>query len=192
MAWKGRTSQMDDPNRLRTLLTESKINVSNPPLFQGMSGLLNLLDQVKSGLSDKFGINDKLDLVNNVKSILPTSNGGSFSGIYQPIGRLVTNLDGVGCDPTMYTRVGDVVTVSGLFTVNPTAAGLCEGNISLPIKTYPIWDYQLAGVASAIDNIDHAGIYADIVNLEARFSWIASVTSQYKMFFTFSYMIIQE
>lgn len=113
------------------------------------------------------------------------------SGAYSPTLTNVANLDGSTAFAALYLRVGDVVTVSGKVSVNPTAAGSVQLGISLPFASN-ITDEQDCNGAAFSPTIagQGAAILGDTANNRAQMQWIAVDTTNQPMFFTFTYRII--
>lgn len=122
----------------------------------------------------------------------PVANDGNvYSGTYTPTTTDVTNLDASSSAGAQYMRVGNVVTVSGQVTVDPTAAGLVQLGISLPIASNFTSEEQLGGVgASSAVNGQSAAIRADTTNDRAQLAWITTDTASRTMAFTFTYQVL--
>lgn len=116
----------------------------------------------------------------------------SASGVYTPTASGAINLD---ASPTMtqaqYLQVGDVVTVSGLFTADPTAAGTARFDITLPVASNLGAAEDLAGVAFGGGV---AGLGAQVVGAAAgnaaRFLWVAVDLTSQQFSYTFTYRVI--
>lgn len=113
------------------------------------------------------------------------------SGTYTPTLTNVTNLDSSTSDVCQYLRVGSVVTVSGLITIDPTATGTVQLGISLPIASNFASNTQLGGtgVSSAVSG-QAAAIRADTTNDRAQLAWVTTDTSSRTMAFSFTYLIV--
>ena len=112
------------------------------------------------------------------------------SGVYTPTLTGVTNVDATTAFECQYTRVGDVITVSGQFEVTTTTTGSTELGISLPVAS----DFTVAGQAggTASDgNTTHCRLAADPTNNRLRVTFNAtspgaatySFTVTYRLFF---------
>jgi hypothetical protein len=68
---------------------------------------------------------------------LTPANLRSMSGTYTPTGTGVTNVTDVNIVPSQFrwSRIGDIVTVHGQVTVDPTATGATEFRLTLPVAT---------------------------------------------------------
>lgn len=114
------------------------------------------------------------------------------AGTYTPTAANDTNLDAV---PTMYDaqymRLGDVVTISGRFTANPTLTATATSfTMTLPIAS----DFAaLADCAGTAVSPTVAGqccaIYADTTNNVAKVQWVSGNTANQDHFFQFTYQI---
>ena len=114
------------------------------------------------------------------------------SGAYAPAFTNVANLDSTPTGNAQYNRVGNVVTVSGEVSANPTlTATQTTFGISLPVASNFAQTYQCAGVAfcGVIAGMG-AAINADVTNDRANVTWVASDPNAQTWSFTFSYLII--
>ncbi|WP_052757283.1 hyaluronate lyase N-terminal domain-containing protein [Sphingobium chungbukense] len=113
------------------------------------------------------------------------------SGTYTPTLTNVTNVSGSTAYQCRYTRIGDVVRVSGRVDVDPTAGGTVELGISLPIASNFTTIYQCSGVAaSEVVPGQSAAFFADPTNDRARLIWNTSDTANRGMIFVFEYDVI--
>lgn len=77
-------------------------------------------------------VTDNLLNINSSGEITATA----FSqGVYLPTDSLRTNVTTLTLDSAMYTRVGNLVTVSGVLTIDPTAGGDLSFYLSIPIAS---------------------------------------------------------
>lgn len=113
------------------------------------------------------------------------------SDLYTPTLTNVTNLDDSAAFQCQYVRVGDLVTVSGKFTANPTAAAATELGMSLPIPSNLTAEEQVAGTAFCPGIQQGAAIQADATNNRASVQWLANDTANRAFIFSFTYRIIQ-
>ena len=132
-----------------------------------------------------------------VAATINTGNGAVElypSGAYTPSLTRVANLDAVGtlAYDANYFRVGNIVTVSGVLEVNPTAgATLTQLGLSLPIASaIPAGGLTLAGTANSIAIVsESAGIKGDGTNDRAQIEWITTTTTQNQMSYVYSYLV---
>jgi hypothetical protein len=165
----------------------------------GLGGIYNLLSA--GGYTD-----DDMDIV------VPTGGGGSVawvrdvsagasgggggeSGVYQPV--LITYIGLDECLPghtAVYSRVGDVITVSGQGTVTVSSGGEASFDLSLPVSTTFPEGYGLYGVAFfqgesipdtdfsggiSVGNVNHARFYFSVPAVEESATWFFTYTFQY-------------
>jgi hypothetical protein len=130
-------------------------------------------------------------LTTEVSGVLPIANGGGVSGTYTPTLTGVANVAASSAAIAQWLRVGSVVTVSGTVTVDPTAAGLTQLGISLPVASAFTLAAQCAGVAAAPGVAGQcAAIVGDATTDRAELRWTAvDVTSQLWAF-TFTYEVL--
>jgi hypothetical protein len=113
-------------------------------------------------------------------------------GTYTPTFTNVTNLDASVALTSQWMRVGDVVTVSGALTLDPTAAGAVELGISLPVPSNFSAGQQCGGTAFAVAVAGQgAGIIADATNDRAALRFIAVDTANRTMTYSFTYLVIE-
>lgn len=113
------------------------------------------------------------------------------SGTYTPTLTGVVNVTGTTANQCFYSRNNSVVTVSGIISVDPTAAGDVQVGISLPVASAFATAYQCAGVGGAplIAGLV-AAIIGDSTNDRAVMRWNAVDTTNQEIAFTFQYLIV--
>lgn len=123
---------------------------------------------------------------------LTTSNWPAVAyGTFSPTATLVTNMDGATVTDVQWSRIGNIVTVSGRVTADATAPGAASFRINLPIASNLTAVNQLAGTAAATGVAGQsAGIQADATNDAALFKWVAVDLNSQEMMFTFTYQIL--
>lgn len=113
------------------------------------------------------------------------------SGTYTPTLTNVANLDASTAYAMQYLRVGNTVTVSGKIDVNPTAAGLVQLGISLPIASNFANIHECAGAAASPGvSGQSAAIVADATNNRAEMEFTAVDLNNRAMYCTFTYTVI--
>lgn len=120
------------------------------------------------------------------------SNTTLASGVYTPTGSNESNFNGtVSLSQAQYMRVGSVVTVSGLFTADPNAAGgTTSFEMTLPISSDLGAVEDLAGAAiGPIDGLSGT-IKGVIANNTAQVRFITSDTTSRVWSYIFAYRII--
>ena len=111
------------------------------------------------------------------------------SGTYTPTGTIVTNLDSITPQLATYTRVGDIVTVTGACTIDPTASGNITGDLSLPVVSN-------FGAASDLSGVVIAGqlyigiIVGDATNDRASVTMSNTLTTSYAFRYVYQYRVI--
>lgn len=115
----------------------------------------------------------------------------ALSGFYTPAMTAVANVASVTPSEAMWMRIGQVVTVSGVVTVVPTAAGAgTEVRIPLPVPSDLAAAHQLAGVASTGAYADGAaGIQGDATNDAARLIFTSRGVTGALWSYQFSYRV---
>ena len=129
---------------------------------------------------------------NSTGVVTGATNQYIASGTYTPTLTNVTNVAASTARLCQWTRVGNVVTVSGQLAITLTTTLLAsEIDISLPIPSALTTAYQLGGTATATAAQATWAIQADATNDRAQFmaTGIASVTSQ-TYTFQFGYEIL--
>lgn len=130
---------------------------------------------------------------NSLSAEAAAAPGGTVdSDVYTPTLTNVANLDGSTAYECQWIQIGDVVTVSGKVSVNPTAPGVeTLLGIELPVASNLGAEEDCAGVAfcPAVGG-QGAAIRADAANNRAEMVWIAGDLSSQPMFFSFSYTVI--
>lgn len=112
------------------------------------------------------------------------------AGTYTPTITGVTNVTGTTAYACQYSRVGNVVTVSGKVNIDFTSTGLTEIGISLPIASAISNDFEVAGVGSTGENTISGAILGDATNNRAHFAFSTSSSAGYNFFFTFTYQVL--
>jgi hypothetical protein len=122
---------------------------------------------------------------------LAIGEGAIATGLYTPTITNVLNLDAVTAAQCQYTRIGDMVTVSGKFAADPTTAGIAtELGISLPIASNFTSDNDLGGVAANYQAVGESGaVSADTSNDRAQMRWKSNRTANTGYWFIFMYEI---
>ena len=114
-----------------------------------------------------------------------------LSGTYTPTLTNITNVAVSVASVAQYMRVGDVVTVSGRLQVDPTAGGMFDLSITLPIASAITDATQIAGTAVAVDPSENSAgagaIYGDPPTDKAvlRRTTVGSGNATYAFHFTY-------
>lgn len=113
------------------------------------------------------------------------------SGTYTPTLTNVTNVGASTAYQCQYFQVNNVVTVTGKVDIDPTAGGLAQLGISLPVASNLGAAEDCAGVAFASGIAGQgAAILGDATNNRAEMNFIAVDTTNQPMYFSFSYEVI--
>ena len=115
------------------------------------------------------------------------------SAFYTPteVGAGSANIAAVTFYDAMWTRVGDIVTVSGRVEVDTTAAGSTQLAIALPIASNIAGLEGVSGTAcSNTVAAQSAAMRGDATNNCAVMDWIAVSTASENMYYIYQYMII--
>lgn len=92
-----------------------------------------------------------------------------------------------------FLRVGDTVSVSGIFQYTNAVVGVASAlTVSIPIVSNLTVVEDLAGVGHglAAGVPEDARVFAEIVNNAARFEWIAGSVAGNSMWYSFNYRIM--
>ncbi len=122
----------------------------------------------------------------------PTWTTSSSSGTYTPTLTNVANITASTAYSCQYTRVGNMVTVSGKVDIDPMlTATLTDLRISLPIASALVNDNELAGtgVAGAIAGYS-ASVLGDATNDAAILRFMGSDINNNSWYFTFLYRVL--
>jgi hypothetical protein len=193
MAFKVRGTDLV-PSNLRRSLNRTSLNNDDSALYDLLENAITILENDKRLINDKLGKTDKIKATEQIDGIVPISNGGSISGIYNPITANVANVTGLEWDVFQYIRIGDFVHVSGKVRFNTvTAIGVdTRIAISLPILSYFDFDFQCSGVGYSAEVNQGAAIEADVVNSRAELRFLSSTNGAFDMNLYFDYRIIAQ
>ncbi len=114
------------------------------------------------------------------------------SGVYTPTLTGVANVAASTAYECQYMRVGNTVTVSGKFDIDPTLTTTAtQLGISLPIASNfgAVEDCAGTAFASGIAGLG-AALLADATNNRAEVNYISTDITNQSMYFTFTYQII--
>ena len=118
-------------------------------------------------------------------------NGASST--YTPTLTNTTNVSASTARLCNVMRVGNMVTVSGLCDVTPTAAGPTATNLgmSIPYASSFTTGFEAGGAGSTDTTVsDSIGISADTANDAVDLTWRATSTAAQTCYFQFSYRIV--
>jgi len=116
------------------------------------------------------------------------------SGEYTPTLTGVANVAASTSAPAQYLRVGNVVSVWGAVSIDPTAAGSTQLGISLPIASNLAAITDLSGTGGRQDgsasDTQPVFIYGDVTNDRAEMIFPAISTANRAVYYTFAYKVI--
>ena len=126
-----------------------------------------------------------------VKSDIPSWE--TLSGTYTPSVTNVANLGSVTVFTAQHMRVGNTVTVSGIFLIDPTASGaVTTFRVSLPISSNFTAKEDLGGSGAAKSgSIASILINADSANDEAFFEFTSQTANPHDASYTYTYRILE-
>lgn len=133
-------------------------------------------------------------LHNNTGAVTGTTNQYVASGTYTPTVTAVTNCTATSSGVCQWIRVGNVVTVSGVVAIDPTAATTFTSvGISLPIASnFATNASECSGVAANANFLGYSGaITADFTNDRAQLDFtVGTDVSNQAWSFTFTYVVL--
>lgn len=130
-------------------------------------------------------------LHNNAGAVTGTTTQYIASGTYTPTLTNVTNIDSSTSAVCQWMRVGNVVTVSGVVTVDTTSgtSSFTELGVSLPIPSALTLQTQLGG-AGQIAQSAGVGAYGDTTNDRAQLWWASPASTSNALAFHFTYVVL--
>lgn len=111
-------------------------------------------------------------------------------GTYTPTLTNVTNVAASGALTAFYIRAGNIVTVAGAVTIDPTAAGNTVLGISLPIASNLGTANDVAGTTATSSVLEAGIVNGDVANDRAQIVYNATDLGNKTWRFTFMYQII--
>lgn len=124
----------------------------------------------------------------------PTGAANQYiaSGTYTPTASGTVNLDAITPLACQWMRVGNVATVSGEVTVDPTSVALTQFELSLPVASDFTLQNQLAGTAGVNYGppANMLPIRGSVANNTALFQWTTTGTSSTNCWFHFTYVVV--
>jgi len=120
------------------------------------------------------------------------TDGNVFSGTYTPSLNNTTNVASSTAAVCQYMRVGNVVTVSGTVTIDPTATGRIVMGFSLPIASAIAGANEVGGTfaSSGTTTVNVGSVTGDATNDRATFDGIANDAASRVYGFSFTYRIL--
>ena len=150
--------------------------------------IVNYLDEDLVTISDAGG----LEISRTGVTSPVAGDGNVFSGTYTPTLTNTTNITTSSAGGAQYMRVGNVVTVSGQVTIDPTATGDTIMGVSLPVASNFAFQTNCGGTFISLSGVTFQGgsIYADATNNRATFRFAASSASSFDFQYHFTYRVI--
>jgi hypothetical protein len=120
------------------------------------------------------------------------SDGNVFSGTYTPTLTNTTNIASSTASACQYLRVGDVVTVSGQVTIDPTIAGACNMKMTLPVASNFGSSRQAGGTFATATSgqADQGSIIGDATGDQFEFRFTAVNVASAIYAFNVTYQVI--
>lgn len=112
------------------------------------------------------------------------------SGTYTPSATLVTNLDSATPGVARYSRIGNVVWVSVEVSVDPTAIGNIQFDLSLPIASNLTASSQATGNATNPNSGNIGRVLGDSANDRVQVVMGNVATTAYTVAVTFCYEVL--
>lgn len=127
---------------------------------------------------------------NNAGTMTGTTNQYIGSGTYTPSTSNLSNVGSLSVTETQWIRVGNVVTISGRFTVTPSTATGCSFEISFPIASNIANAEDCAGVAfSGSVAGQGAEVIGVVANDTALIQWVSTNTTANSWSYTYTYEV---
>lgn len=131
-------------------------------------------------------VQEAIEELDAAAAAVPTLASGTFT----PTATGVANIDSVTPGEARYTRVGDIVTVSGWLNVNHTANGVATiCRVTLPVASDLAAQDDLAGTCNAEDNVGGM-VEADDTNNEALLRWVAPTSASRFVPYIYQYVVL--
>jgi hypothetical protein len=139
-----------------------------------------------------------LDVVGGIKTsrtavTAPAATDGNvFSGTYTPSLTNTTNIASSTAAVCQYMRVGNVVTVSGTVTIDPTATGRIVMGLSLPIASALTAANECGGTfaSAGTTTVNVGSVAGDATNDRATFDGVVADAASRVYGFSFTYSVI--
>jgi hypothetical protein len=170
----------------------------------GSSGELRLINEANGAIA--FGANATVYLTltndgrlygsalhNNSGSVTGTTNQYVASGTYTPTTVTSSNVDSETWGVAQWIRVGNVVTVSGLVTINANTTGVSTTlEMTLPIASNITGQNQVGGTSCGAEaaNMVPGRVDGIAANDSARIAFIAVGTTDTTHLFHYTYVIL--
>lgn len=139
-----------------------------------------------------LSINRATGVVSVASPSISGTGGNLYSGTYTPTLTNTTNVGGSTAYPAQYSRVGNVVTVTGKVDIQPSASGAATVlGISLPIASNLANEHECCGTAAApFVAGQSAGIRGSAASDIAEMVFISQTNTNQGMFYSFQYQLL--
>jgi hypothetical protein len=124
------------------------------------------------------------------RTMVGLTHKATDAGVYTPTLYNTTNVTASTAFECRWMRVGDMVTVSGSVSINPTSAADTLLGMSLPVASNFTTALQLAGTAGSHVIKESAALYSDATNDRASFRWLATTVGNWAWRFVFMYQVL--
>lgn len=115
----------------------------------------------------------------------------SSSGTYTPTFTNVSNVSANAPQVARWLRVGNVVTVSGMINITPTAAAATIFRLSLPVASAITANSQVVGAGYSLEASPTAlAVYSDAATDTAEMQFNATTTALRAVGFHFTYVVL--
>ncbi len=155
---------------------------------------LAVLDFSLPFLRESYVINTMKQFTEAVDTELSTiTSGVSSSGSYTPTLTQVLAASNPTANVATYTRIGNVVTVYGSFSLTTAIGTDVKIGISLPVASAFTVKTNLSGVLTSSDSTSTAftgEVYADGTNDRAELSLTGAAAGTFTAYYTFQYIVI--
>jgi len=186
--------QQQDDAFLFPMLERAEVDNLTPPIQIGTLGQQQAERvAIRGGAIDGTTVGSTTPAAGSFTDLSVSNTGGNvLSSTWTPTLTKITNLDAVTAFICQYMRVGNVVTVSGRFDADATAAGAVELAMSLPVAS----NFTAQGNASgtlfeATLGATQAGVVlADSTNDRLSLRYVASLTTNRTFVFHATYVIL--
>lgn len=180
-------SQGDDHIRLtKSTLQNTLPNVEGPVTASHTE--LNILDGATLSTAELNFVDGVTSSIQTQLDSKPTYSGVLNNNTYTPTLTAISNITTLVSAVCQWMRVGDVITVSGLVTVTPTAAGFASYAISLPVASNFAGSNQCGG--AGYHGGVAVGIFADSANDRATAQFVPLNNAVQGQPFTFTYRVV--
>lgn len=138
-----------------------------------------------------FGTSPTIATASLTSPTISGTTGNLYSGTYTPTLTNGTNVAASTTYAAQYMRVGSVVTVSGRFDMDPTAASTSTVlSISLPVASNFTLTQHAGGAAICRDAAQQMAAQADATNDIIQLTGFPTSTANAAYFYTFTYQIL--